>query len=714
MNNKQSSISLISTNPPLEESVRQAYKIRIKIWILRVLLDPDYHRKVDKLIQFGEAAYYVDYLGLDITPGENLDDAFDLFRLKGLLKELEPNNKKVSGVIRQNIAHLDSILSLSEIEKDVLEFLLLLQLVPELKEATSLIGDKLTRGDFIDALSVILDFPKETIALVIKQDSQLFNSRLVRLSNLICELNNKVEFRTFLLDAMTISHGSHQVFLDVFVKRTESVKLLPEDFNSYGDSYVLLSSYITSTITKPANGQNVLIYGAPGVGKTEMVRTLCNDVGAELFEISSEGLYGEALESDACLSLFLLNQGLLKKNNKAILLFDDVDGIFPGSDMPFQKGLHASNEKKNWFNNLLENNKVPVIWVANNIEHLNQCYLRRFDIILKIESTGEELQSSLIRRICIRNDMDATSWVDKVPHNSHLTPGLTEKIIKAMSNSRLSDIQTVDLFQRVANSFFEVMDLPKFQVSKRKAYDGLSYNVDLLNVNVDIDSLLVGLKQNGSGRFLCYGGPGTGKTAFAKYLSEALGKPLIKVQLSEVVNKYIGETEKAIFKVFRQAEAQGAILLIDEIDSLLSSRERAHHTWEVSQVNELLVQMEKYDGILLGCTNHKKALDAASERRFDLKIKFKHLEPLSSWVLFKKVLKNYELKLGDDKSSIKNRVLQLECATLGDFNMVLRGLRFAKDGVSTLSLLTGLESEVKSRSGLKRRGIGFMNNESIN
>ncbi len=714
MNNEQLNSSLLSNTPLKEERVRQLYKIRIKTWIIKIFLDPDYHRKVGKLIQFGEAEYYADYLGLDVTPGENIEYAFELPRLSSSLKKLELNNKKVNGVIRENIKHLESIFSLSEVEKDVFEFLLLLQLVPELKEATSLIGNTLTRGDFIDALAVILGYSKETIASVIRPTAQLFNSSLVRLSNLMCELNNKVEFRTPLYDAMTVSHENTQCFLDTFVNKVESVKLMPDDFSGYGGSYDLLSSYITSAITEPADGQNILIYGVPGVGKTEMVRTLCKDVGAELFEISPEGAYGEALQSDACLSSFVLNQSLLKKNNKAILLFDDVDGIFPGSDTPFQKGLLASNEKKSWFNHLLETNKVPVIWVANNIDHFNQCYLRRFDIVMKVETSGVELQSSLIRKICIRNDIDATSWMEKVPHNSHLTPGLVEKILKGMPSSGLSNIEAAELFQKRANGFLEPMGLPKFQVSKKRAFDGVTYNVDLLNVNVDIDSLLVGLKQNGNGRFLCYGEPGTGKTAFAKYLSEALGKPLIKVQLSEVLNKYIGETEKAISKSFQQAEKEGAILLIDEIDSLLNSRERAQHTWEVSQVNELLVQIEKYDGILLGCTNHKKALDAASERRFDLRIKFKHLEPLSSWALFKQVLKKHEVKLGEDKSSLKNRVLQLEHSTLGDFNMILRGLRFAKEGVTALSLLTGLEAEVKSRGYLRRRRIGFVSNETIN
>jgi len=714
MNNEQLNVSLASLTHTKTEPIKKLYKNKIRIWVLKILLDPEYHRKVGKLIQFGEAAYYVDYLGLYVSPGEDIEDAFDLLRINSLLKELAPSNKEVSGIISENINHLSSILSLSIVEKDVLEFLLLLKLVPELKEATSLIGDKLTRGDFIDALAVILDSSKETIALVIRPGAKLFNSGLVRLPNLVCELNDKVEFRASLLDAMTASHGNTQEFLDIFVNRAGPVKLTPNDFDGYGGSYSLLFSYIKTAIIKPAIGQNVLIYGVPGAGKTEMVRTLCKDVDAELFEISPKGPYGEAIQIDACLSSLLLSQSLLKENNNAVLLFDDVDGIFPGSDTPFQTGLLASNEKKSWFNNLLETNQVPVIWVANNIGHLNQCYLRRFDIILKIEPTDADLQSSLIKTVCIRNDMDATSWVDKVPHNSHLTPGIVEKTLKAMPNSGLNSFEAADLFQKTANSFFEPMGLPKFQIHKKGTFDGLTYNVDLLNVNVDIDSLLDGLKQNGSGRFLCYGEPGTGKTAFAKYLSEMLEKPLIKVQLSEVLNKYIGETEKAISKAFQQAEKESAILLIDEIDSLLSSRERAHHTWEVSQVNELLVQIEKYEGILLGCTNHKTALDAASERRFDLKIKFKHLEAISTWSLFEKVLNQHEIELGDDKSSVKKRVLELESITLGDFNMILRGLRFAKEGVSALGLLIGLEAEVKSRGYHRRRGIGFVNSETIN
>jgi SpoVK/Ycf46/Vps4 family AAA+-type ATPase len=91
------------------------------------------------------------------------------------------------------------------------------------------------------------------------------------------------------------------------------------------------------------------------------------------------------------------------------------------------------------------------------------------------------------------------------------------------------------------------------------------------------------------------------------------------------MSKYVGETEQQMAAMFREAEAEKAVLLLDEADSFLQDRRGAQRTYEVTEVNEMLQGMERYNGIFICTTNLLDRLDQAALRRFTFKIKFKPL-----------------------------------------------------------------------------------------
>lgn len=80
----------------------------------------------------------------------------------------------------------------------------------------------------------------------------------------------------------------------------------------------------------------------------------------------------------------------------------------------------------------------------------------------------------------------------------------------------------------------------------------------------------------------------------ARHIAETVGLPLNIKRASQLLDMYVGESEKNIAKMFADAERQGAILLLDEADSLLGDRSQARHQWEITQVNEMLTQMESW------------------------------------------------------------------------------------------------------------------------
>ena len=121
------------------------------------------------------------------------------------------------------------------------------------------------------------------------------------------------------------------------------------------------------------------------------------------------------------------------------------------------------------------------------------------------------------------------------------------------------------------------------------------------------------------------GPPGTGKTMCAEVIAAALQLPLYRIDLSQVVNKYIGETEKNLRRLFDAAEASDVILFFDEADSLFGRRTEvkdAHDRYANLEVSYLLERMERFKGLAILATNRKKDLDEAFLRRLRFLIDF--------------------------------------------------------------------------------------------
>ena len=173
---------------------------------------------------------------------------------------------------------------------------------------------------------------------------------------------------------------------------------------------------------------------------------------------------------------------------------------------------------------------------------------------------------------------------------------------------------------------------------------------------------------------------------------------------SDLIDMYVGETEKNIAGAFWEAEADGAMLLIDEVDGFLQDRRKAKRNWEVTAVNEMLTQMEAYPGLFIASTNLMEGLDQASLRRFDEKIKFDFLGPEQAWDLFKSHCASLGLAL--PRKGLKSMVQQVSNLTPGDFAALARRHNFHPI-TSARALLQALEHECGLKESKGRR-IGFV------
>ena len=124
---------------------------------------------------------------------------------------------------------------------------------------------------------------------------------------------------------------------------------------------------------------------------------------------------------------------------------------------------------------------------------------------------------------------------------------------------------------------------------------------------------------------LFFGEPGTGKTMGAEVIAGELGLDLYKIDLSSMVSKYIGETEKNLEKIFNEAESSNAILFFDEADAIFGKRSEvkdAHDRYANIEISYLLQRMETYDGVTILATNLRNNLDDAFMRRLQFALDF--------------------------------------------------------------------------------------------
>ncbi len=235
----------------------------------------------------------------------------------------------------------------------------------------------------------------------------------------------------------------------------------------------------------------------------------------------------------------------------------------------------------------------------------------------------------------------------------------------------------------------------------------LNYRLDAVNPDHNLGNVINGLRQHGEARLCLYGPPGTGKTEFGRYLARELDMPLLVKRGSDLLDKYIGGTEANIAEMFQEAIYEKAVLLLDEADSFLRDRRKAHRGWEVTQVNELLTRMERYEGIFICSTNLMDDLDAASLRRFDLKIKFDFLSAAQAWLLFEEAVQDGIGGL-KEQGRWKQQLAGLDALTPGDFATVLRKNRISGGQLTPQVLLDNLMLEANFKEQGKVRSIGFL------
>ncbi|HED18158.1 MAG TPA: AAA family ATPase [Gammaproteobacteria bacterium] len=410
---------------------------------------------------------------------------------------------------------------------------------------------ELTSEAIIQALSIILALPLDAVRKSLSADGMLAQSGLLRLSRGGPEyLRNKLELLGGLVDVIYEPQKDCLAMLSGHFHPAHSSTLQLDDFDYIRRDIDAMTTYLGTVCQRGKAGVNILIYGEPGTGKSELARTLAAAVKWPLFEVNMADEDGDALCSDQRFSAYRLSQQVLRRQANALILFDEIEDVFNDHVKRFFGILRAPERRKAWVNRLLENNPVPAIWIRKVAEN---------------PAVAPALVSRAAHVATVVGDGTQAATEQQMER-------LLEYTLKAMGNNGKL-IETRDPL--------------------------IPYRLDVLNTDRDICALATGLQRHPRGRLCLYGPPGTGKTAFGRYAADVLDKPLLVKRASDLLSPFIGMTEQYLADMFTQAQEDDAVLLLDEADSFLTDRQGARYSWEVTQVNELLTQMESFEGLFI-------------------------------------------------------------------------------------------------------------------
>lgn len=694
-----------------KEDIFQQQNGCITLWGLRIILRLNLRDRFVKYQNILSTVEILQPLGLmnffasDLY--ENTDQKKVLIDMEQQLINLEKHPPSANGTLRKNIQLLSQSLPLTDVEIDILQLAVSLYQNSGLSYLTDMIGE-LSKQQTKQTLAVVLGCNLEQIDTALSPNNVLLSSGML---NPKANSGHQETFRNTLtlpdtiLSALSKQQQNNVSILESFFKESPAARLTPKDFQHIEIDYSLVLQYVKTALKNKLSGVNILIYGPPGTGKTEMVRSICVTGDIQLHEITMEQEDGSPVEGVNRFSTLKLSQQLLAKAESCVLLFDEVEDAFPVMENIFGGASISSDMKKAWVNNILEENKIPTFWLCNSTHQIELAYLRRFDYVLKLRPLTSRVRLRILKKYLSQLPV-SKRWLENLAEQEHLVPATVERAAKVVVHLRpKNENEAQNLLDKIIGNTLEVMGLPKN--TSKKTPQHTKYDINFLNPDTNLLALCTGLHKANNARICLYGAPGTGKSAFAHYLADFLGKTVLIKRASDILSKWVGEAEKNIATMFEEASQNDQILLLDEADSFLQERSTAQQSWEITQVNELLVQMEVYKGIFIASTNLMQHLDAASLRRFEFKIKFDYMKPQQAWILFEQILQEHGHTMSDSEKRLYKKTLAMQNdLTPGDFAAVLRRSLSLGQALTPQTLTEGLLKELEIKPDYNRP-IGF-------
>lgn len=421
---------------------------------------------------------------------------------------------------------------------------------------------------------------------------------------------------------------------------TNYVKYLPP-FHSRDDVHVdptlkeQLLQFIRQHFSKdnPLGKKLVFHFQGPyGVGKKELAQGICGELKCSLLVLDMELLPTD----DACRDEIIestFREGLL---HQAAIFLANTDISFKEGERggALIKKLAQVTSEYGWLTFLAGEKPLPYKGAFEGAA------FHSVELPLPEVPVRKSAWENALKQLCAIPD---TSWASQLASQFRMTPGQIRDAAEfaGMRHARVSPQQSLalaDLFSACRIQSNRKLSELALKIEPRYDWDDLVLPENNLSQLKEICCQVkhryrvfgewgFGQKlSHGKGLSVLFSGPsGTGKTMGAEVIAHELRLDLYKIDLSGVVSKYIGETEKNLAKVFQEAETSNAVLFFDEADALFGKRTEvsdAHDRYANIETSYLLQKMEEYEGVVILATNLRDNMDEAFTRRIRFIVEF--------------------------------------------------------------------------------------------
>ena len=501
-----------------------------------------------------------------------------------------------------------------------------------------------------------------------------------------------------------------------FYKKGEEDDILPWEF--FGELSSKDGEIIRQMITAGKGRCNILLYGAPGTGKTSFARTLAKELGRTAYEIKQGDDDGKNMKSEArMMGIQICNDQEDPKSS--LMVVDEADELLRGSSCGFSIfgfDMGGKSTEKGVMNTILDEMRIPAVWISNApARSMDESVRRRFDYSICFERMNNAQRISIWKNLVKKHklgDLIPVEKIDEYASKYETSAGGISTVLANVKKMKPAADKVEELIAKLMKPHCQLMGIKetnRFLPAKGYSLDGLNIKgkVKLEKVVKAVGNYLDADFNEASEdkprmNLLLFGPPGTGKTEFVKYLGKTLDRKVLVVKGSDLLSKWVGESEQNIASAFRRAEAEHAILFFDEVDGLVQSRDNAQASWQVTQVNELLQQMENFDGVMVAATNFCKNLDPAIMRRFTFKLEFDYLDDDGKKIFFERF---FNTVINEEENKALNEILNL---APGDFRTVRQEHFYLDEAQTNFDRIAALKEECAlKKDGNKSAKIGF-------
>lgn len=680
----------------------------LRVVLLRTLLNTSALNNLKSCYTFATTKLY-SFLGF-----QNFEDYSknrDLAKLRSdLLMILSNWESGVGGQcafpnhLKNNLAQLALMANLNGNEVKVLGLTILLHSESLLQECTEMLGEGVSAFSVAKIYAPMLGMKIAEVEATLDEQSNLIRSGLLSLDH---RGEGNVRSR---VDLITWTFAKHAVMeqrdvrslVKEYVRPAGTSDLKIEDFGHIEDRMQAVKAYLRKAIDSGQRGVNLLIYGKPGTGKSQFAKLICQELHCELMEVAATTQSGNPVTPMRRIRSYRAAQSLFQ-GESSMVLFDECEEVLSGQSFQISED-DVTMAQKSWINLTLESNPLPAIWVANSISGFDRAYIRRFDLCFEMPIPDEMQRREMLTQMC--GAVIDEHLIMEIAKNKHSSPALvakTAQVVNALASEKTLGERN-ELALMLVNDKLQAQGAAQLRSIDQGAL-GFGFKPEMINTNINLESMLNGITKTREARICAWGPPGTGKTAFGKWIADKLAMQHIVLKASDLLGSRVGETEQKIARAFATAKRQKALLQFDEVDTFLISRNKAKQSWEISMVNEMLTQMETFKGVFIASTNLFESLDEAALRRFDINMKFDFMLPNKAWEMFLTTCE--KLGLEANTPDLFERFHQIRSLTPGDFEQVGRQSRFIHPE-SAMAVMDILTQAVAVKKGAPSRSIGFL------